>query len=77
MRTPTFERREFLRALVLAPLARAEARISLERILDRMADIAISEREHGPADASRYRYAPTYILRGLTQLHLEYTPIGT
>jgi cytochrome P450 len=56
-----------------APLARAEARISLERILDRMTDIRISEAEHGPADARRYRYAPTYILRGLTRLHLDYT----
>src|SRR5438270_9619279 len=30
-----------------APLARAEARVSLERLLDRMADIRISEAEHG------------------------------
>ena len=35
-----------------APLARAETRISLERIFDRMADIRISEVEHGPATAS-------------------------
>jgi cytochrome P450 len=58
-----------------APLARSEARISLERILDRMADIRISEAEHGPPGARRYEYAPTYILRGLVRLHLEYTPI--
>ena len=31
-----------------APLARAEARVSIERLLDRMADITISEAEHGP-----------------------------
>ena len=31
-----------------APLARAEARISLERLLDRTTDIRISEDEHGP-----------------------------
>ena len=37
-----------------APLARAEARISLERILDRMGDIRISEAEHGPAGDRRY-----------------------
>jgi cytochrome P450 len=59
-----------------APLARAEARISLERILDRMADIAISEAEHGPSGERRYRYAPTYILRGLTHLHVTYVPTG-
>jgi cytochrome P450 len=59
-----------------APLARAEARISLGRILDRMADIRINEDKHGPPDARRYRYAPTFILRGLTRLHLEFTPTG-
>jgi cytochrome P450 len=55
-----------------APLARAEARVSIERLLDRTADIRISERKHGPADARRYRYLPTYILRGLTRLYLEF-----
>ena len=57
-----------------APLARAEGCVSVERILDRMRDIKISEAEHGPADARRYDYAPTYILRGLKHLHLEFTP---
>ena len=54
-----------------APLARAEARVSIERILDRTTDIRISERDHGPAGARRYQYVPTFILRGLTRLHLE------
>jgi cytochrome P450 len=56
-----------------APLARAEARITLERMLDRMSDIRISDGEHGPAGARRYRYFPTYILRGLRELHIEFT----
>jgi cytochrome P450 len=55
-----------------APLARAEGRVTIERVLDRMADISISEQEHGPPDARRYEYAPTYILRGLRKLHLEF-----
>jgi len=58
------------------PLARAEARISLERLLARLGDIAISEAKHGPAGDRHYEYAPTYILRGLQRLHLEFTPIG-
>ena len=58
-----------------APLARAEGRISLNRILDRMADIEISEASHGPAGARRYQYEPTFILRGMTELHLEFTPV--
>src|SRR5271155_1110333 len=32
-----------------APLARVEGRVSLERILDRMSEINISETQHGPA----------------------------
>jgi cytochrome P450 len=59
-----------------APLARAEARVSTERLLDRMADIRISESAHGPAGAHRYEYSPIYLLRGLEQLHLEFTPTG-
>ncbi len=55
-----------------APLARAETRIGLERLLDRTSDIRISEAHHGPAGARRYAYVPTYILRGLTELHLEF-----
>lgn len=57
-----------------APLARAEARVAIERILDRTSDIRISERVHGPEGAREYRYLPTYILRGLTHLGLEFTP---
>jgi cytochrome P450 len=56
-----------------APLARAEGRISLERILDRMRDITISEEHHGPAGQRRYGYEPTFIMRGLAELHLTFT----
>jgi cytochrome P450 len=57
-----------------APLARAEARVTIERFLDRMDDIRISESEHGPAGQRRYEYIHTYFLQGLTSLHLEFTP---
>jgi cytochrome P450 len=55
-----------------APLARTEGRISLHRILDRMTDFRVSEEHHGPADARRYNYEPTFIMRGLAELHLEF-----
>ena len=57
-----------------APLARTETRVALERLLDRTSEIRINERIHGPANDRRYQYVPTYILRGLTELHLEFTP---
>jgi hypothetical protein len=41
-----------------------------------MADIKIDEVEHGPAHDRRYTYEPTYILRGLSELHLTFTPNG-
>jgi cytochrome P450 len=56
-----------------APLARAETICTLERFLDRTDDIQISESHHGPVVARRYNYDPTYALRGLTDLHLEFT----
>jgi cytochrome P450 len=58
-----------------APLARAEGRVSLERILERMTDIRISEAEHGPPGERRYSYTPIYMLRGLEQLHVEFTRV--
>jgi cytochrome P450 len=56
------------------PLARAEGRISLERILDRMRNIRLSEEHHGPAAARHFEYEPTWVLRGLRQIHIEFTP---
>jgi len=57
-----------------APLARAEARVSAERMLDRLKDIRISEAHHGAPGARRYEYPQTYMLRGLERLHLEFEP---
>ena len=59
-----------------APLARAEGKVAVARMLQRAADIRVSETHHGPPDARRYDYLPTYILRGLSTLHLEFTPVG-
>lgn len=59
-----------------APLARAEANVSLQRLLDRTGDIRISEPHHGPAGDRHWEYTPTWMLRGLEELHLEFTPRG-
>jgi cytochrome P450 len=58
-----------------APLARMEARIAIERLLARMCNIKISESHHGPSEARRYRYEPTYSFRSLADLHIEFTPV--
>jgi cytochrome P450 len=55
-----------------APLARVEGQITVRRLLDRMRDIRPDENEHGPADARRYAYDPTFLLRGLTTLYIEF-----
>jgi hypothetical protein len=56
-------------------LARAEGRVSIERILDRTRNIRLSEEHHGPAGDRRYQYEPTWILRGLTKLYLEFDSV--
>ncbi|MET0389503.1 MAG: cytochrome P450 [Polyangiales bacterium] len=62
-----------IHACVGAPLARAEAKVSLERFFDRTTDIRINEELHGRAGARRFEYEPGYIMRGLKELHLEFT----
>jgi cytochrome P450 len=58
------------------PLARAEGRVSIERMLDRTRNIRLSEEHHGPPGARRFRYEPTWILRGLSDLHIEFDAPG-
>jgi cytochrome P450 len=53
-----------------APLARTEGRVALERMLERTVHFAVDDDQHGPAGARRFRYVPTYMIRGLQALHL-------
>jgi cytochrome P450 len=55
------------------PLVRTEARITLERMLDRLSDFRISEAHHGPPDERRFDPTPSFILRGVEKLHLEFS----
>jgi cytochrome P450 len=57
------------------PLARAEGRVSVERILHRMQNIRLSEEHHGPAPHHHFEYEPTWVLHGLRELHIEYDPV--
>jgi len=58
------------------PGTRVEGRVSIERILDRLADITIDEDKHGPAASRAYNYEPTFILRGLTDINIKFTPVA-
>lgn len=57
------------------PLARVEGRVSIERLLDRMGDIAVDGDKHGPVGDRNYNYEPTFVLRGLTELDITFTPL--
>jgi cytochrome P450 len=59
-------------ACIGAPLARMEVRLALEQFLSRTSDIRISEAHHGPREARRYAFEPTYLLSGLQALHVEW-----
>lgn len=58
-----------------APLARREVATSIERLLARMGNIRLSEAHHGPEGGRIFEYEPTYVLRALKSLHLEFDPL--
>lgn len=55
-----------------APLARAETRLILEILLDRFPRIRFDETRHGPEDEREFHYENSYVLRGLSELHLVF-----
>jgi len=57
-----------------AALARVEVRVMLEQLLARTSRIEISQTHHGQQGQRNFDYAPTYLIRGLNALHLEFAP---
>jgi cytochrome P450 len=57
-----------------SPLARAEGRISIERLLRRTRNIRLSEAHHGPVANRHLSYEPTWMLRAMKELHIEFDP---
>lgn len=57
-----------------APLARAEAVFTIQRMLERTSSIRIDEWHHGAADAREWNLISSYKFRGHTHLYLEFTP---
>lgn len=61
-----------LHACAGAPLARAEGRIAIERMLARMKNIRISDARHGPKGARNFTFLPNYSLLGVTEQWMEF-----
>lgn len=55
-----------------APLARAEAVFSIQRLLARTERIEVSAEHHGPAGSRRWDLMPSYKFRGHNHLYLGY-----
>ena len=58
-----------------AHLARAEGRVTINRLLDLTSSFSISEDAHGPAAARHWDYLPGYFLRGLSRLEVVLHPV--
>lgn len=61
-----------IHACIGSPLARVEAKLALNKLLDRVKDIRIDEAVHGPADARRYNYEPNYTQRALRSINVTF-----
>lgn len=57
-----------------APLARAEVRVLLDRFLAHTSNISLSAEHHGAGGFDTLEFEPSYIIRGLENLHIELTP---
>jgi cytochrome P450 len=57
-----------------APLARAEVRVLLDRLLQQTSQIDLSVEKHGPPGNRRLDYEASFIIRGLENLYLELKP---
>ncbi len=57
-----------------APLARVEVRIILELFFKYTSNIDIDDRRHGPRGSRDFDFDPSFIIRGLSELHLRLTP---
>jgi len=58
-----------------APLARVEVRVLLEKFLEHTAHIDLVAAKHGPRGDRNLEYEPSFIIRGLAEMHLELTGV--
>ena len=58
-----------------APLARAEAKMSLNKLLDRVHHLRIDEEVHGPAGSRTFDYEPNYTQRSLRSINITFARV--
>jgi cytochrome P450 len=61
-----------IHACIGAPLARAEARLTVEKLLRRTRNIRLDAHVHGPEGARRFEYQPNYTQRALSSLSIVF-----
>lgn len=57
-----------------APLARTEVRVLFEQFLEHTSHIGLDETRHGPHGSRRLDFEPSFIVRGLSELHVKLEP---
>lgn len=57
-----------------APLARVEVRVILEKFFEYTTNIDLDEAKHGPRGNRNFDFEPSFIIRGLSDLHIKLTP---
>lgn len=57
-----------------APLARVEVRVILEKLLAYTSNIDLVEEKHGTPGDRKLDFEPSFIIRGLAELHVRLTP---
>jgi len=63
-----------LHACAGGPLARAEGRVALERLLARTRNLRLDEGTHGPANARQFQFLPNYSLYGVLEQRMTFDP---
>ena len=57
-----------------AQLARVEVRVILNALLEKTANFELSEEHHGSLNNRKIDYETSYVIRGLSNLHVNFTP---
>jgi len=64
-----------LHACAGGPLARAEGRVAMERLLQRIKNVRLDPAKHDPAVACPFQYLPNYSLYGVLEQHMLFDRI--